>query len=169
MHIGVIEVLGGALLFFVVMISRSAELLGAELVLPVVTVAFDFRQRESVELAAPAILIGVFIKFGAAFFKKNKKYKSRKVIDFRFAAVIMPLVLIGTTWGWIVHRTIAKILESVLLALAITYLLFKSVVHAIKEWRLHKLQMRRVMHLNELEASSSNLSSKLSEDFPSMK
>jgi hypothetical protein len=66
MHIGGLEILGGFLLFFVVTISRSAELLGAELVLPVITIAFDYKQKESVDLIAPAILFGVFIKFGAA-------------------------------------------------------------------------------------------------------
>jgi hypothetical protein len=81
----------------------------------------------------------------------------------------MPLVLIGVIWGWIIHKTIAKIFESVLLALAITYLLFKAVLHAIKEWRLYKLQMRRVMHLNDQSEAFGRLSSNLTEEFPVMK
>lgn len=153
MHIGFYEILGGILLFLCVAVSRSTELMGAELVLPIIKIAFNFKHKESVELAAPAIWLSVLIKFIAAMLRKDERYKDRKVIDFKFAAVIMPLVLIGAFWGEVIHGTVAPIIESAILALVIGYLLFKTFVEIIKEYKEHKEEMTeepsKIDHTNE--------------------
>jgi hypothetical protein len=146
MHIGLYEILGSFALLFVVTVSRSTELIGAELVLPIIKLAFNFRHKESVELAAPAIWLAVLIKFIAALLRKDEKYKDRKVIDFKFATVIMPLVLVGAFWGEVVHGTVAPIIESTIFALVVGYLLFKCFVELIKEYKEHKKEMMEIKH-----------------------
>ena len=124
LEIGFFEVFGGLFLFLVVAGNRSVELIGAEMVLPIVKIMFSFEHTESVELASPAILIAVAIKFIAIYLKRHPKYEKRKLVDFKFVSVVMPLVLIGLTWGEVLHAMIAHIFESLLLALITGYLCF---------------------------------------------
>lgn len=96
------------------------------------------------ELAAPAIWAAVFIKFLAALLRKDEKHKDRRAIDFKFATVIMPIVLIGAFWGEVIHGTVAPIISATALALVIGYLLFKIFVAIVKEYRAHVKQMTKI-------------------------
>ena len=69
MQLGAFEVLGGALLYIVIWTSKSVELLGAELVLTIIKIAFDFNHKKSVETATPAILWAIMLKFLVAYQK----------------------------------------------------------------------------------------------------
>ena len=69
LEFGAFEIIGGLLLFICISCSNSPELIGAEMVLPIVKIMFNFKHKESVELASPSILIAVLIKLIVAFRK----------------------------------------------------------------------------------------------------
>ncbi|CAI2368978.1 unnamed protein product [Moneuplotes crassus] len=138
MQIGVFEIVGGVLLFFVTVISKGIGLLGAGLVLPISKILFNLSHRESIEVASPAILFAVLIKFIALLIRKNEKYKNRRVVDFKFATVILPLVLIGAFWGEVFHAIIARAIESVIFCLIVAFLLVRTFMQSINKYKLHK-------------------------------
>lgn len=144
MQIGTFEIVGGALLFFVILVSRSVEFLGAELILPIAQISFDLDHRESIEVAAPGIWLAVLIKFTAAMWHKDKKYKDRRVLDFKFAVVIMPLCLIGAFWGEVLHATLASEIETLFFCIIVAILLIKSYIELIKTYRKYKKSQRKV-------------------------
>ena len=161
MEIGAFEIIGGIFLFFAIILSRSAELLGAELVLPIAKIAFDLEHKESVEVAAPAIWIAVLIKFIAALWKKDEEYEHRRVIDFKFATVITPLVLIGAFWGEVIHETLAPVLETFLFWVIVAYLLFKTYIELIKEYREYKKSLLTVAPITKSQLGAEGSTSGL--------
>ncbi|CAI2367806.1 unnamed protein product [Moneuplotes crassus] len=157
MNIGTFEIVGGFMLFFVIIVSRSVEFMGAELILPIAKISFNLEHRESLEVASPGIWIAVFIKFIAALLKKNKKYQNRRVLDFKFATVIMPLVLVGAFWGEVLHSTVAPVIESLFFCVIVAFLLIKTYIELIKEYRKYVKQQTKIKAVN-LEKDEGSLS-----------
>jgi len=112
MHIGGFEIIGGFVIFMVMLIFNSVGLFGSELMLVAIKIFFDFQHREGVIFMQPAIFCAAALRFIMVLYERDLNNHNQRIVDIKFASIMMPLVFIGAAGGEILHKMMSRIVQT---------------------------------------------------------
>ena len=100
---GVLEIIGSIVIIMVSMTSNAGGVGAGTVIIPIFEVFFDFVSSEAIALSRITIFAGSLVNYLLNFHERDPKTGSH-LIDYRLAAVMMPLLLAGTQVGVMLAR-----------------------------------------------------------------
>ena len=130
MKFGAEEIIGTILIPIVFLICNSIGLNGAEILLPIIKIMFDFQQKDGVVLMQPAMFAAVLIRFLVIFNERHIEFKNQRKIDVKFTSIMVPLVFIGCVYGEILHKVFSRVIETTIFSVFIAYIFIHWLLRA---------------------------------------
>lgn len=121
MQIALFELLGGIVILVCTCISNSVGMLGAEFSLVAIKAFFNFSHKEGVILMQPTMLLAAAARFLLVFWERSENHHNQRVVDVKFASVMVPLVFLGDALGEILHAVISRVVETTIFMMLLAY------------------------------------------------
>ena len=107
---------------------------GGEIVVPCIKLFFGFSGYDAVPLAQTCICISACSRFCLNFFQRHPK-KDAVVIDYTMAAVLLPMIVFGSTIGVILNVWLPEIVETIMLVVLLLFTGTKCLFKGVKTWK----------------------------------
>ena len=131
MHFGGLEIFGSIFITASISLTQSVRMLGAEIVMVVIKLFFDFRHKDTVILLQMPMMAATLILLSLAFLDRDQNHQNYRKVDIKFASVMMPMVFIGWALGEIFHKTMSRIIESSLFVFLLVYMSIACLISSV--------------------------------------
>jgi uncharacterized membrane protein YfcA len=119
------EYIGSLFILVLLVYSNAGGLGGGGMLIPIAMDFYKFDAKNAIALSNSTIFMSGFVRFVMNLFKKHPFKKYGVIIDFDYAILMMPTVIVGTAIGVFVY----VILPSVIIIAALTlFLLYLFIV-----------------------------------------
>ena len=108
---------------------------GGGILIPIIMLFFNFKAKEVSALSTFYNAWSGLIRFCVNVFDKDPYKKHKTMIDYEIVALFMPLGLLGTLIGGLVHLMFPNIIVAICLFLFLCYITYKMYVKGVNTFK----------------------------------
>jgi len=132
------EYIGSLLMYVLLVYSNSGGLGGGGVLIPIAMDFYKFDAKNAIALSNSTIFISALVRFIMNLFKKHPFKKYGVIIDFDYAIMMMPTVILGTALGVFVNVIFPSVIIIAALTAGLFFLLVLTIKNGLKNFKAEK-------------------------------
>ncbi|CAI2368280.1 unnamed protein product [Moneuplotes crassus] len=125
-----------------VSISQGIRLLGVELVRVIIKVCFNFTHKAAgIHLQIP-MMIATLCLLSISLLDRGPYLQNYSKVDFKFASILMPAILIGCQFGEVFNQILSRIIESSIFIFLLVYITIGCIISTASYFKERKKVVR---------------------------
>jgi len=129
------EYIGSFLCMICLVYSNSGGLGGGGMLIPVAMDFYKFDAKNAIALSNSTIFMSAFVRFICNLFKKHPFKKYGVIIDFDYAIIMMPTVIVGTAIGVFVYVILPSIIIIACLTAGLLWLCYVCAKNGYRNYK----------------------------------
>lgn len=117
-----IEFIGCIFTLFIMFIANAGGLGGGGVIIPTVLAFYRFNTKNAIALSNVSICVSGLIRYFMNWKKKHPLKGFGTLVDYNYATLMLPLVIVGSVIGVIINIMIPEIIIVICLTIVVAYL-----------------------------------------------
>ena len=135
-----LELIGIVVLPVLLGLANIGGIGGGGLIIPLCIMLFGMSTKQAIALSNTTIAIGAIIRYFGFSIHSRHPHKPVTIVDYNMAAIMTPLMMIGSFVSVIFAQVMPDAVLTILIAVLMLYLTVDTGLKAIKMWRQEQQQ-----------------------------